>query len=112
LKVAVGVVSGIGGYVVARYVPGGFVLLLMLGLPVLLGMVVGRKWRQERTRAVLAWSCLLAWVIPPVGMVVGAYVVAGQDANHPSTQQRVLAGICLLLSLANGVFGAFVAQHA
>jgi hypothetical protein len=112
LKAAVGVASGIGGYLIARYVPGGVVLLVMLGLPVLLGVVAGRKWGgRERLRAVLAWSCLLAWLVPPAGAGVSGYVLAAQDRTAPSTVQRVLSGIALALSLANGVVGAFIAQH-
>ena len=108
----VGVVSGLAAWQLTRLVPGSGIVIAVLAVPFLVGAALGRYVlrARPRVRAAVGWFCLIAWFVPITGMLVCGATYVGQDPQHPLTRERVIATLCLLLSIANAVVGVIGKQ--
>jgi len=107
LKSAAGIVSGAVAFLVSRSYPAvGLFVVLMAGCCAL-GVFLGKRFLKSRSRlhTALAWLTLVAWVFPFFGALVVGTVWGGQDPARPVVRDRVLTGVCALLTVVNGVLG-------
>ena len=107
LKSVAGIVSGVVAFLVSRSYPAVGLFFVLMAACGALGVFLGKRFLTSRSRlhTTLAWLTLIAWVFPFFGALVVGAVWGGQDPARPVIRDRVLMGVCALLTLVNGVLG-------
>jgi hypothetical protein len=107
LKSVAGIVSGVVAFLISRRYPAvGLFLVLMVACGAL-GAFLGKRFLKAPggLHTTLAWLTLIAWVFPFFGALVVGAVWGGQDPARPVMRDRVLMGVCAVLTVVNGILG-------
>ncbi len=101
-----GLVTTIIAIAIGRYLGlAYFILLIPAAIGWWLGGVVGKK-ESFKMINFIAWSNVLTWLLPPLGLATAAFTLNyNENSSDKSKKWNTLAIIGIVLSIANGIIG-------
>jgi len=70
------------------------------------GFILKRYNFAKKLFQIIAWSSLITWVIPVIGVATSTTTFSFLGYTDKKTKYKIVATVCLILSIVNGL-GAF-----
>lgn len=105
LAYAIGLVIGIYlGFLFALI----FIVIACIG-PMLVDVYMKRKNVSDRLIKIIAWSNIIAWLLPPLGIFIGFSTIQfGKYIHTQKTKFTILGVLGIILALCNAGLGIFL----